>query len=346
MQVMLKLVRSRPFGLRAAALIALLAQAAAGPARADDEFYKGKTVNLIIATATGGGYDTYGRLVARHMGKHLAGQPTVIVQNMPGAVGVRAANYLYNVAPKDGTAIAMLDQAIYLDQILGSSGLNADASKFNWVGRILSNSAVLYAWHAAKVKTIEDAFTHELVVAVQGAASKLNWTMLNNTVGTKLKLVAGYPGSNESRLALMRGEVEGLSQPWPVIKLEAEQMLRDKQINLIVQTGAVGHPELMQVPRMVDLAKTDEDRVLLALFSSPSTIGRALAAPPGVAAERIAVLREAFMATMHDPALIEEARRVKLELDPLDGAALQASIAGTGAVSPALVARARRVAER
>ena len=315
-------------------------------ARAEDDFYKGKTLNLIVATATGGGYDSYARVVARHLGKHLPGQPIVVVQNMPGAVGVRAANYLYNIAPKDGTAIGMLDQAIYLDQILGSPGLNADAGKFNWIGRIVSNSAVLYAWHAAKVKKIEDVFTSELIVAVQGAASKLNWTMLNNTLGTKFKIVAGYPGSNESRLALMRGEVEALSQPWPVIKIEAADMLRDKQINLLLQTGAVSHPEIKQVPRMVDLAKNEDDRRLLALFSSPSTIGRSFAAPPDLPSERVRVLREAFMATMHDQALIEDVTRLKLELDPLEGGALQAAIAGSGSNSPELIARARRVAER
>src|SRR5215510_9604739 len=264
---------------------------------------------------------------------------------MPGAAGIRAANYLYAAAPKDGTAIGMLDQATHLDQVLGTPGLNADAARFNWIGRILSNSAVLYAWHLAKVKTIEDALTHELVVAAPGASSRLNWTVLNNVVGTKLKIISGYQGSSDSRLAMMRGEIDALSQPWPVLKVEAEQLLRERQINLLVQTGADKHPELAHVPRMIDLAKTDEDRTLLTLFSSPSTIGRSIAAPPNVPAERVTVLREAFNATIRDPALIEEVRRLKLELGPLDGSALQAAIAGVNA-TPEIIARARRVAER
>jgi tripartite-type tricarboxylate transporter receptor subunit TctC len=314
------------------------------PARADD-FYKGKSISLIIAAATGGGYDTYARLVARHLGRHIPGQPAIVPQNMPGAAGIRAANYLYAAAPKDGTAIGMLDQATYLDQVLGTAGLTADASRFNWIGRILSNSAVLYAWHLAKVKRIEDALTQELIVSTSGAASRLNWTVLNNVVGTRLKIITGYQGSSDSRLAMIRGEVDALSQPWPVLKVEAEQLLRDRQINLLLQTGAEKHPELAHVPNMIDLAKSEEDKTLLSLFSSPSTIGRSIAAPPGVPLERVAILREAFTATIKDAALIEEAHRLKLELDPLDGAALQAAIAGTS-VAPEVVARARRVAER
>jgi tripartite-type tricarboxylate transporter receptor subunit TctC len=265
---------------------------------------------------------------------------------MPGAAGIRAANFLYSAAPKDGTTIGMLDQATYLDQILGTPGLTADARRFNWIGRILSNSAVLHSWHLARVKRIEDTFTTELIVAASGAASRLNWTVLNNVVGTRLKSISGYQGSSDSRLAMMRGEIDALSQPWPVLKVEGEQLLRDKQINLLLQTGADKHPDLPQVPRMIDLAKSDDDRVLLALFASPSTIGRSVAAPPDVPAERVKMLRAAFTATLRDPALLEEVGKMRLSLDPLDGEALQALIAGTGSVSSELVARARKVAER
>jgi tripartite-type tricarboxylate transporter receptor subunit TctC len=329
-----------------AALVVLLALCCAGPSRADDDFYKGKTINFIIGTAPGGGYDAYSRLIARHIGRHLPGQPPVVPQNMPGAAGIRTANYLYNVAPKDGTVIGMIDQAVYLDHILGTAGLNVDATKLNWIGRILSNSAVLYARSNATVKKIEDVFTHELFVSTSGAASRLNWTVLNNLLGTKFKIIPGYQGSNDSRMALVRGEVDALSQPWPVLKVEGEQLLRDKQINLLLQTGADKNPELPHVPRMIDLAKSAEDQVLLALFSSPSTIGRSVVAPPGIPAERVQALRLAFMAAIRDPALIDEVKRLKLELDPLDGEALQVNIAGTGAVSPELIERARRVAEK
>ena len=328
-----------------AVLCTLLAQCMAGPAQADDDFFKGKQLTFVVPTAPGGGYDTYSRLIARHIGRFLPGQPAVVAQNMPGAGGIRAANYLYNVAPKDGTVIAMPDQAIHLDHILGTTGLNADPTRFNWIGRLISNSAVLYARQAARVKKIEDVFTHELIVSTSGAASRLNWTVLNNVVGTKFKIITGYKGTTDSRLAMLRGEVDALSQPWSVLKVDGEQLLKSKEINLLLQTGIEKNSDLPNVPRMVDLAKTKDDRALLALFSSPSEIGRSVVAPPGVPAERVAALRKAFMSAMRDPAVLDEVRKAKLELDLLEGAALQANIAGGTAPSPELVSRARRAAE-
>lgn len=315
-------------------------------ARAADDFFQGKTITFVVPTAPGGGYDTYSRLVARHISRFLPGEPTVVTQNMPGAGGVRAANFLFNAAPKDGTAIAMLDQAIQLDGILGTPGLTADAVKFNWIGRVVSNSAVLYAWHTARVQKIEDVFTDELIVSTSGTASRLNWTVLNNVVGTRFKIITGYKGTNDSRLAMMRGEVDALSQPWSVLKLEATELLKKHQINLLLQTGLQKNSDLPDLPRMVDLAKTEADRTLLALFASPSTIGRSVAAPPGVPSERVAALRQAFTQAMNSPALLEEVRKLKLELDPLDGANLQAGMVAGSSVSPELVARARRAAER
>ena len=275
-----------------AALAILLAQAIAGSARADDEFWKGKTLTVVVPTAPGGGYDTYSRLIARHIGRFLPGQPNVVAQNMPGAGGIRAANYLYNAAPKDGTAIAMLDQAVHLDHMLGTPGLDADPARFNWIGRLLSNSAVLYAWHTARVKKIEDVFTNELIVSTSGTASRLNWTVLNNVVGTKFKIITGYKGTTDGRLAMMRGEVDALSQPWSVLKSEGEQLLKNRQINLLLQSGMQKNADLPEVPRMVDLTNNEHDRALLALFASPSTIGRSVAAPPGVPSERVAALRQ------------------------------------------------------
>jgi tripartite-type tricarboxylate transporter receptor subunit TctC len=330
--------------LRAFAFASVALLASAGTVRAAD-FYQGKTINFIIASAVGGGYDTYSRLIANHIGAHLAGQPSVVPQNMPGAGSVRATNYLYNVAPKDGTAIGMIDQAIYLNQILGMPELKADATKFNWIGRIISNSAVLFAWHTAPVKKIEDVFTHELIVSTSGSASKLNWTVLNNVVGTKFKIINGYQGSGDSRLAMERGEVQALSMPWSLLKIENAEMLKEKKINLLLQTGADKHPELPNVPRMIDLAKNDQDRLLLALFSSPSTVGRSVVAPPGLPPERVAELRKAFMETIKDPTLIADVKKTQLELDPLSGEELQAAIAGSGDFSSTLIERARQVAE-
>ena len=312
-------------------------------AAADEPFYKGKTISFIIGSDVGGGYDAYSRLMVRHLGNHLAGTPSIVAQNMPGAGAIRATNQLYNVARKDGTVIGMVDQAIYLSQILGTPELMADATKFNWIGRILSNSAVLFAWHTAPVQKAEDLFTKEMIVASTGTASRLNWQVLNAVVDTKFKIISGYKGTADSRLAMQRGEVHGLSMPWSALKNEAGEFLKDKSITLILQTGADKHRELQNLPRMVDLARNDDERQLLTLFASPSTVGRSVVAPPGLPAERVAELRKAFMAAIADPALIADVEKSKLELDPLSGEELQASIGG-GTISPALVERARQVA--
>ena len=328
-----------------ASLAALAACAAmAAPAGAQD-FYKGKTVTFVIGTAPGGGYDTYSRLIASHIGRHLPGQPAVVPQNMPGAAMIRATNYLYNEAPKDGTVIGMIDQAMYLNQIMGLPQLRADVTKFTWIGRVLSNSAVLYDWYTSPVKKIQDAFTHELVISTTGTASRMNWLVLDNLLGMKARLINGYQGSSDSRLAIERGEVDALSQPWSVLKNEGAAWLRDGKINLLLQTGADAHPELPQVPRMIDLARNDDERALLQLFSSPSTVGRSVMAPPGLPPARVTELRQAFEDTLRDPALLAVVKQANLELDPLPGAALQEAIAGKGTLPPALIARAKEVAE-
>jgi tripartite-type tricarboxylate transporter receptor subunit TctC len=327
-------------------LSVLLALALLGaPGAGAEDFYKGKTVTFVIGTAPGGGYDTYSRLIAANIGRHLPGQPNVVSQNMPGAAMIRATNYLYNEAPRDGTIIGMIDQAVYLNQILGLPQLKADVTKFNWIGRLISNSAVLYAWHTAPVKKIEDVYTHELVVSTSGAASRMNWLVLDNLLGMKLKLINGYQGSSDSRLAIERGEVEALSQPWPVLKVENPEWLRDKKINLLLQTGADKNADLPQVPRMIDLAHNDGERALLSLFSSPSTVGRSVIAPPGLPAQRVSELRQAFMDSLKDPAFLAQVKKANLEIDPLPGEELQAAIAGSGELPPDLVAKARAIVE-
>jgi tripartite-type tricarboxylate transporter receptor subunit TctC len=312
---------------------------------AAQDFYQGKTVNFVIGYPVGGGYDTYSRLIAAHLGDHLAGHPSVIPLNMPGAVTIRATNYLYNEAPKDGTVIGMIDQAIYLNQILGTAQLRADAARFSWIGRIVSNSAVLYAWHLSPVKKIEDTFARELIVAAGGVSSRLNWLVLNTVVGTKLKLISGYPGTGEERIAMERGEIEAMSQPWPIIKTELAQWLEEKKISLLVQTGLDKNVGLTGVPRMIDLAKNDDDGALLSLFSTPSTIGRSVVAPPGLPPQRLAELRRAFIETLRDPALLRDLERAHLELEPLPGEELQADVARARNFSPELIARAQRIAE-
>jgi tripartite-type tricarboxylate transporter receptor subunit TctC len=325
----------------AAALAALLL--ALAPGRADEPFYKGKTISLIIASNASGGYDTYGRLLAHHIPKYLAGNPSVVAQNMPGAAGLRGANYLYNIAAKDGTVIGIFDQAVFLDQLLGIPGMRGDVRQFNWIGRMTSNSAVLFAWHTAAVQKIEDAFTHELIVAASGSSSRLNWTALNALVGTKFKLLTGYEGPSSAKIAMERGEVEALSLPWGVLRGENPDWLRDKKVNLLLQTGLEKNPGLPDLPRMVDLAKSDDVRRLLEIFASPSLVGRSFVAPPGVPKERVDELRAAFMAVVKDPDFLADVARLDFDLDPLPGDALQAFFAKAD-YSPALLERAKEVA--
>jgi len=352
--------------MRCLCVLSLLAAVPLGAAA--DDFYKGRSITFVIGSAPGGGYDTYSRLIASHLGQHLAGRPLIVPQNMPGAGSIRAANYLYNIAPRDGTAIGMVDEAIYLNQILdlpelkpdaarsnwvgrvlhqilGTQEQRIDAAKFNWIGRILANSAVLFARREAAVQTIEDAFSKELIVSASGTASKLNWTVLKNALGLKFKIISGYQGSNESMLAVMRGEADALSMPWSILRITGEEMIRDKKINLLLQTGAEKDADLADVPRMIDLARNDDERKLLELFSSPSLIGRSVLAPPGTSAERVAELRHAFMETMQDPNFIGDLRKANLVLSPLPGEALQAAVARMGDFPDSLIERARRVAE-
>jgi tripartite-type tricarboxylate transporter receptor subunit TctC len=311
---------------------------------AQEPFYKGKTISLIIGSNASGGYDGYGRLLGRHLSKHIPGTPNIVPQNMPGANGVRAASYVYNVAAKDGTALGIFDQAMFLRQLLDVPGLKGDVKKFNWIGRLISNSGVLFAWHTAKVKKIEDAFSNELIVAASGAASRLNWTALNALAGTKFKLLTGYKGPATAKIAMMRGEVEALSLPWSALRAENPEWLRDKQINLLLQTGDK-NPGLEHLPRMVDLAKTEENRKVLEIFASPSVVGRAFVTTPDVPRERVEILRRAFTAMLKDPEFLADAKKIKFDLDPMPGAELQ-EFFNKSSYPPALLARAKAVAKQ
>jgi tripartite-type tricarboxylate transporter receptor subunit TctC len=325
--------------IAAVALVASIASAAA-----EEPFYKGKTISLIIASNASGGYDTYGRLLSRHLGAYLDGHPSIVVQNMPGAGGIRAANQLYNVVPKDGTVIGIFDQAVFLNQFLGVSGLRADIAKFNWIGRMIGNSAVLFAWHTAEVKKIQDAFTHELIVAASGSSSRLNWTALNQLTGTKLKLLTGYEGPATAKVAMERGEVEALSLPWPVLRNENRDWLKDKKINLLLQAGLEKNADLPDLPRMIDLAKNEEDRRVLEIFGAPSLVGRSFVAPPGLPKERVDELRAAFTAMVKAPEFLAEVQKMNFDIDPLSGAELQAFFDKAN-YPPALLERAREIAK-
>jgi tripartite-type tricarboxylate transporter receptor subunit TctC len=238
----------------------------------------------------------------------------------------------------------MIDQSIQAFELLGRKGLTAEVSKFNWLGRLVTNSAVLFSWHTSPIKKIEDALKTEFVVSATGSASRLNWTIMNNVIGTKIKMITGYKGSGESLLAMQRGEIMGLSRPWTALKAKQADWLKEGKIRLLLQTGAEKNAELADVPRMIDLAKNEDDLRLLKFFAGPSQVGRSVVAPPGVPAARVALLRDAFWKAVHDPKFKADLTRTKLALEPLRGEDLQKLVADSRDVDPTLLARAKKIA--
>jgi tripartite-type tricarboxylate transporter receptor subunit TctC len=331
---------------RASALTVILTVLAActskGQAQAAD--FSGRTVTVILSFAPGGGYDTYARLLAAHVARHLPGQPTVVVKNMPGAGGLAGTNYLFNVAPKDGTTIGLVPQTVVIAQTLGGSTVKFDAQRFNWIGRISSNVEIEQTWYTSAIKTIADAKARTVVVAGTGpdSSSAVFPRLLNDTIGTKFKVVAGYSGANMAALAMERGEVQGVVRPWFVTRTMRPEWLRDGKINLIVQYAGKRHPDLQEVPAVVDLAESDSQRAIFALYASGSDIGRSIVAPPDLSSDVVQTLRSAFDETMKDPAFIRDVDASGLDIDPLAGIELQAIVRRVTAV-PADVVNAARI---
>jgi tripartite-type tricarboxylate transporter receptor subunit TctC len=306
--------------------------------------FTGKTITIISSFGPGGGYTIYAQLVARFLGAHLAGHPTVVVRNMPGAGGLSGTNFLYNVAARDGTVLGVVPQTVAIAQALREPGVKYDARAFHWIGRVNSNVEVEQTWHSAAVKTIADARTKEAILAGTGpeSSSVVFPRILDEMFGMKFRVIPGYEGVNMASLAMEKGEVDGIVRPWSVTKTVRPEWLRDKTINLLVQYSVARHPELAAVPAVVDLAESPQQRQVLSLFASGSDIGRSILAPPGLAPDTVAALRAAFAQAMQDPALIAEARTSGLDLDPLAGDKLQEIVAGTLDVTPEIVATARR----
>lgn len=327
-------------------LLALLSGAisVAGGALAQEapKFPSGKPITMIVSYGTGGGYDIYGRLVARHLGNHLPGTPKIIVKNMPGAGGLSGANYLYTVSPRDGTELGVINQNVALGQLVDAQGVKYDARNFTWIGRATSNVEIFYAWHTAPTDSIADAQTHQIVAGGTGptSSSEVMPRIMNQLLGTKFKLVAGYVDGGAVSLALERGEVDAYVTPWAVLKSSKAQWVRDKKIKILVQFTLERHPDLPDVPTSLDLAKTEADRKVFALFASGSAIGRSVMAPPALPPMITSAFRTGFVATMKDAALIAETEKANLELDWASGEQLQKMVAGVFDVSPDVVAKA------
>jgi tripartite-type tricarboxylate transporter receptor subunit TctC len=318
-------------------LILLAAPAAAEPA------FSSKTVTLVIGYGPGSGNDVYGRLVARHLGKHLAGQPTVVAQNQPGAGSFKAANYLYTAAPKDGSVIGYIAQTAATEELLGSPAIQFRTAEFNWIGRIGSYNNITIFWHTSRIKSISDAMKMESTMGATGVGSPVYVypNMMNRILGTKFKIVSGYQGTAQTSLAMERGEVEGVTMGWFPVKTGKREWVEQKKINYLVQFLAERHPDLPQVPTIVELARTPQEKQLFALFANDGEVGKAVFLPPGVPPATVAMFRRAWDAMVRDPDYIADADKLQLERDSATGEQLQALIESVMATPPAIVERAR-----
>jgi tripartite-type tricarboxylate transporter receptor subunit TctC len=330
-------------GFVAASFAAIIGAATQAAAQTAEEFYKGKTIDLVIGYPPGGSNDTWGRLLARHLGKHVPGKPNVVPKNMPGAGSFLAVNQIFNVLPKDGTIIGIGAPTMALDEKLGSQGVRFKTAELNWIGRVDSLVNMVFMWKTSPVKTFADAQRIESTLSGTGAGSTVSIypTVMNNVFGTKFKLIMGYRGSNEAMLAVERGEVEGHSTSWTALKVAHPDWIENKSVTLLVQFAIKRHPELPELPTAVDLARNDEERAILGAIMNASEVGTAFFTTPGVPAGRLTTLRRAFDATMKDPEFLAEAQKIKLGVTPITGEELQKLVAEVSNLPPGLLEKVR-----
>jgi tripartite-type tricarboxylate transporter receptor subunit TctC len=279
------------------------------------------------------------------MGKHIPGRPNLVPKNMPGAGSFLAVNNVYGVLPKDGTVLAIGAPTIALDERLGTANVRFKTAELGWVGRVDSLINIVFMWHTSKVKTFADAQKIESTLSGTGAGSTVSIypTVMNNVFGTKFKLIMGYKGSAEAQLAVERGEVDGHSTSWTAVKVGHPDWYPEKKISIIVQYALKRHPELKEVPTLVELARNDEERAILSAVMNATEVGTAFMTTPGVPADRLTALRRAFDAMTKDPEYIEDANKLKLTLGPLTGEELQKVVADVSALSPALLEKVRAI---
>jgi tripartite-type tricarboxylate transporter receptor subunit TctC len=325
----------------------LLASIAVMPARAQSvaDFYRGKTVNVLIGVGVGGEYDLQARLVARHLGKHIPGNPSVVPQNMTGAGGIKMANYLFAQAPRDGTYIGMLGNNFAATQAVGGQGVQFDVVKFRWLGTIAPVVETMAVWHTAGVKTIEDLRRKEVVAGAsgKGAITFIYPSMMNELLGTRFKIVTGYAGGNEINLAMERGEVQARNNTWSSWRATKAAWLKEGKIDVIVQAGPRA-PDL-DVPSVEELARTPDERKLIELVVSGTRLGRPMATTPDVPEDRLAALRAAYRATMADPAFLAEAANLNFEVAPVYGEDMQKIVGEVMSTPKELATRAKHLLE-
>lgn len=317
-----------------ATLILAITAATTIPAAAAD-YYAGKSIKLTVGSDAGGGYDTYTRVLSRYIGRHIPGAPSVVVMNMPGAGGLRSVQYLYGIAPKDGTEFANIRSSNMLDSILGLRGEEIDPNKFVWIGSMASDNDVCAFWHTSGIRSFDDMLNKPSKVGgtARGAQAFSFPNAINYVLGTKMDIILGYKGTNDRALAMERGELSGMCglNGSTLISVLQSQLAEGKLIP-VVQSGLKPHPGLKDVPLTQSFAKTPEQRQILEAIFAQMDIARAFAAPPQTAAEPVKILRQAFLDTLKDPAFRQEADKLKLELDPISGEDVQKIIARMSAL--------------
>jgi tripartite-type tricarboxylate transporter receptor subunit TctC len=314
-------------------------------ARAQDPaaFYAGKSIELDIGYSVGGGYDLYGRLLARHLGKHIPGNPAIVPKNMEGAGSLRLANYLYMAAPRDGSVIGTVARGIAFDPLLNENGAQYDATKLSWLGSANNEVSVCVALKTAGVTSFEQLYDRPLTIGSTGIADDTYQfpAVVNAVLGTKFKIVTGYPGGNDVSLAIERGEVDGrCGWSWSSVMTTRPAWVAEKKIAVLVQMSLAKHSDLADVPLIMDMAKTDEQRQVFRLIFSRQIMGRPFLAPPNLPPERLAALRKAFDDTMADKDFLADAAQGKFEINPVPGAQIQAMIKEGYATPPEIVKKA------
>jgi tripartite-type tricarboxylate transporter receptor subunit TctC len=286
------------------------------------EFYKGKNIELYIGYSVGGGYDLYARVLARHIGKHIPGNPTVVPKNMEGAGSLRLANWLAKVAPRDGSVFGTIGRGVPFDPLLGLPGTQFKATDFGWIGSANNEVSICASWGTSKIAKIEDVFTTQMVIGGTGPSDDTVQfpRVLNGVLGTKFKIISGYPGGNDVVLALERGEVEGrCGWSWSTILATHADWVKEKKVHILVQLALEKHPDLANVPLIMDMAKTTEQKQIIKLIFARQVVGRPYIAPPGIPKDRLEALRKAFMDTMADKDFLADAEKSKLEVMPVPG---------------------------
>ncbi len=325
----------------------VLAVLVALPARAQS-FYEGKSITIVTSTGVGGTYDVTARLIARHMPRFIPGKPSMVVQNMPGGGNVLATNFMYAIAPKDGTSIATVHNAMPVHQVLGGQGVRFDARKFEWLGSTGPENEVILVWHTTGIRTLDEVKKREVILGGTGAGSGVVILprVMNALLGTKFKIVTGYKSSEDINIALQRGEVEARAFSLVSITAQRGDWLRDKKITILAQVGARRAHNIPDVPLVTELAKSEEDRQVFKLISAAQGLGRPYLAPPGVPADRLAILREAFAATMKDKAFLAEAEKLQLDIEAMSAGEVTQLVRETVSAPPSVVAKAKAAIER